>query len=110
MAWAPPVPKANPLILKKHSSIVTQASSLGFGHTGMGSVTPFPAPVQAEAFTVPRPVILEPMSPWGQPVEKVDFLALWRTGSVRTEAEFSRPPLRAVRSADSFGGLNCSPC
>lgn len=110
LAWAPLVSKANPLILKKHSSIVTQTSSLDLGHSALGSVAPFPAPVQAEAFTVPRPVILEPLSPWGQPVERVDFLALWRTGSVRTESEFPKPPLRADRSADSFGGRNCSPC
>ena len=109
-AWAAPTPKTNPLILKKRPAVSSQFDSLAARHLMTGSATPFPAPAQAEAFTVPRPVILEPISPWGQPVEKVDFSALWRTGRAQAGAEFSRPPVRAVRSPEPFGGLNCSPC
>jgi hypothetical protein len=112
------VAKSWPAPARKHSGLVLKSSVAGrsdrLAQSGnppaWSSAMPFPAPVQEDAFAVPRPAIVPgASSPWASSLQKYEALIQRRSAAAVTEAEFSRPLFGEKLSARHPGGL-CRSC
>ncbi|MEO6994646.1 MAG: hypothetical protein ABI273_13625 [Lacunisphaera sp.] len=109
-SWPAPARKANGLALKRPSVGVSSLLVRAESSSPWSSAAPFSAPVQDDAFALPRPVTVAlGSSPWAASAQKSSAPMLRSTAPVRAEVEFSRPLFLEKKSARHPGGL-CRSC
>jgi hypothetical protein len=109
-SWPAPGRKSNELVLKRSPGGVVTLMAQAESSPAWPGAAPFPAPIQEDAFAMPRPVtVVAGSSPWPAADAQKSATMLRAAAPVRAEIEFSRPPFLEKKSARHPGGL-CRSC